>query len=518
MIRYDSHVWRTLFKIKGSVFPQASLYAGLVSIFSGLLKYADVSGYIPVSSMQAELNSALFSGFTFTLSFVLVFRTNQCYNRFWQCGSSVCTMRSMIYEACSSLVAFAHMSKHPVHEVEALTQTLVRLFSLLHACALSAVSNATDNDFPIIDLEAIPMDVLQELKGFDGKLRVDIVYQWIQTLIVNSLSSGLLNVPPPILSRVFQEMEKSMVEFNQILQVITIPFPFPYAQSAALLLALYSIFTPVVVVFWTERIYVAMIFTFVCTLGMFVIELIATEIENPFGEDINDLPIPDFQTDMNSSLLMLLNPITKVDIQLGPRAQTNYLALSQAQAAGEFSSLEAVLNGSLPPKAEEAKQKQREVDMTTSQSSGQSQLHSLGAVAVEVQGAPTASPQDKAGSVSAQPPARAVSDVSWPDRLLEQQSAMHREFLQALTELVHRLSTSSKESAPLTARHDSHNHQVEEPMRKARVPPPNHGSTDKVGCLKCAFQKDKPEAIIVNPPAGSSARPAHASRMYADYT
>jgi len=327
MIRYDSHVWRTLFKIKGSVFPQASLYAGLVSIFSGLLKYADVSGYIPVSSMQAELNSALFSGFTFTLSFVLVFRTNQCYNRFWQCGSSVCTMRSMIYEACSSLVAFAHMSKHPVHEVEALTQTLVRLFSLLHACALSAVSNATDNDFPIIDLEAIPMDVLQELKGFDGKLRVDIVYQWIQTLIVNSLSSGLLNVPPPILSRVFQEMEKSMVEFNQILQVITIPFPFPYAQSAALLLALYSIFTPVVVVFWTERIYVAMIFTFVCTLGMFVIELIATEIENPFGEDINDLPIPDFQTDMNSSLLMLLNPITKVDIQLGPRAQTNYLAL-----------------------------------------------------------------------------------------------------------------------------------------------------------------------------------------------
>jgi len=126
----------------------------------------------------------------------------------------------------------------------------------------------------------------------------------------------------------------------------------------------------------------------------------------------------------------------------------------QAQAAGEFSSLEAVLNGSLPPKAEEAKQKQREVDMTTSQSSGQSQLHSLGAVAVEVQGAPTASPQDKAGSVSAQPPARAVSDVSWPDRLLEQQSAMHREFLQALTELVHRLSTSSKESAPLTARHD----------------------------------------------------------------
>jgi len=444
----------------------------------------------------------------------------------------------MIYEACSSLVAFAHMSKHPAHEVEALEHKFVRLFSLLHACALSAVSNKATVDFPIIDLEGLPTDVLQELKLYDCKLKVDIVYQWVQTLIMSSLSSGLFNVPPPILSRVFQEMEKSMVEFNQILQVITIPFPFPYAQSAALLLALYSFFTPIVVVFWTQRIFVAMSFTFVCTLGMFVIELIATEIENPFGDDVNDLPLYEFQTSMNLSLLVLLNPIAQVDIQLDPRAQTNYLLLSQAQAAGEFTSLEQLASIGLPPQAEVAKQRQIEVDIQTIKPSDQSQQQSLRARAVEMKEAPAAWPQGKAGSASVQPPAQVVHEPSWPDRLLDQQSAMHREFLQVLTELVHQLPTYFKEAqsstTPVTknqylrdeetvrqtraAPPTSGNQclQVEELVKQSREPPPARGSINQAGCLKCAFQKDKPEAIIVNPPLGTNARKPNALRIQSD--
>jgi len=233
MISYDSHEWRSILQLAGSVFPQASKYSLAIAVVAGFLKFADNEGYLPVSNVQGSLNSALFSGFTFTLSFVLVFRTNQCYMRFWQCATSVCTFRSMLYEAVSSLAAFAHMSKHPREDVDILIEKLVRLFSLLHACALGCVSNRDkNNDFPVIDIEALPETYLRQLGEYDGRAKVDIVYQWIQILIINSLSSGLLNVPPPILSRVFQETEKSMVEYNQILQVINIPFPFSICTSS----------------------------------------------------------------------------------------------------------------------------------------------------------------------------------------------------------------------------------------------------------------------------------------------
>merc|ERR1712151_1486123 len=50
----------------------------------------------------------------------------------------------------------------------------------------------------------------------------------------------------------------------------------------------------------------APIFTFVPLFGMFSLNFIGVELENPFGNDANDLPLDHFQTDMNKCLLMLL--------------------------------------------------------------------------------------------------------------------------------------------------------------------------------------------------------------------
>ena len=37
-------------------------------------------------------------------------------------------------------------------------------------------------------------------------------------------------MPPPILSRVYQELSNAMLGFNSAMKVATTPFPFPYAQ------------------------------------------------------------------------------------------------------------------------------------------------------------------------------------------------------------------------------------------------------------------------------------------------
>jgi len=67
MIRYDSHSWKTIFRLKGSVFPKAAAYALLISISAAALNFAEATGMVSLMVHQVELNSAIFSGFTFTL-------------------------------------------------------------------------------------------------------------------------------------------------------------------------------------------------------------------------------------------------------------------------------------------------------------------------------------------------------------------------------------------------------------------------------------------------------------------
>merc|ERR1719276_354768 len=50
----------------------------------------------------------------------------------------------------------------------------------------------------------------------------------------------------------------------------------------------------------------APLFTFVPIFGMFSLNFIGIELENPFGDDDNDLPLDHFQSEMNKCLLMLL--------------------------------------------------------------------------------------------------------------------------------------------------------------------------------------------------------------------
>merc|ERR1712187_533846 len=100
------------------------------------------------------------------------------------------------------------------------------------------------------------------LRPLNGRCQVDAVYAWLNALIIDSLASGLLNIPPPILSRVFQELEKAMIEFNTVMQAMDIPFPFPYAQASAILVLMYALISPLIVSMWSGHWIVAFTLTF----------------------------------------------------------------------------------------------------------------------------------------------------------------------------------------------------------------------------------------------------------------
>jgi len=144
------------------------------------------------------------------------------------------------------------------------------LFSLLHACALECLTDISHREFPILDVEGLDQEHLNFLIQLRGRLRVDVVSQWIIACMVDSMKSGVVAVPPPIFTRVYQQLERSKQEFSQVIQLMDIPFPFPYAQAAKILLLLYCVVVPYVMAFWSQTVMAAFGFTFTSTMSVFV--------------------------------------------------------------------------------------------------------------------------------------------------------------------------------------------------------------------------------------------------------
>eukprot|EP00746_Dinoflagellata_sp_MGD_P042334 gnl/MRDRNA2_/MRDRNA2_202659_c0_seq1.p1 gnl/MRDRNA2_/MRDRNA2_202659_c0~~gnl/MRDRNA2_/MRDRNA2_202659_c0_seq1.p1 ORF type:complete len:331 (+),score=46.69 gnl/MRDRNA2_/MRDRNA2_202659_c0_seq1:127-993(+) len=101
-----------------------------------------------------------------------------------------------------------------------------------------------------------------------------------------------------------------MVQFGSAKKITDTPFPFPYAQMLALLLQLNVLVTPIVMCAWTDHWLWAGACTFITVFSVWCINFISTELEQPFGDDTNDLPTRDLQVEMNKLLLLLLDPRT----------------------------------------------------------------------------------------------------------------------------------------------------------------------------------------------------------------
>lgn len=345
MIVYNSHETKTLMRISGSVLPAALKWAASAGVTAFILKFMQNSVIPDGIFGDLDISPAAYSGFSFTLGFVIVFRTSQCYNRFWTCATHVNAMRAEWYEAASALTTFITMSQKSLEEQNLFCHKVIRYFSLLHSLALQRLVDG-EEAFPVIDLESLPEESLRLVlnTGSDDEgmsARVELVYQWIQALIVTSMSSGLLNVPPPILTRVLQQMTSGMVNYNSVLDIISIPFPFPYAQVTFVLLTFYVCFVPIVMCLLVNEAWIACICGFLSVLCLISVDLVSTEIENPFGHDANDLPCHEFQNKMNRALMNLIHPAASDPPELCSNAKLTFEELLAVQDSFTICNIDA---------------------------------------------------------------------------------------------------------------------------------------------------------------------------------
>lgn len=299
------------FTLKASVFPKASLISVAPCCVAGLLTFLKLEANWQRYTTAVLTNNGVWSSFMSLLGFLIVFRTSQAYNRFWEGCSNVMTMKGEWFDACAALVAFCKSSKASQEAIWRFQNILIRLFSMLHAAALAEV-DVDDHDgqdafdFELIDALGIDARSIDAVRR--SHVKVELIYTWIQQLVVENMEAGVLDIPAPILTRAFQELGSGKVALEQAMKIALVPFPFAYSQTCFCLLCLHWIFVPIVVSNWMTSTPWAILMTYMQVFTLWTLNFIAIELEEPFGMDWQDIDRRELQADFNRSVTILVTP------------------------------------------------------------------------------------------------------------------------------------------------------------------------------------------------------------------
>jgi len=237
MIRYDPGVWGIsfAFQLEGSVFPKSLVWAVPCSVTSVILHVIFNNNPTVFHQVGAgDVGASVLTGFTFILGFLVVFRSQQAYSRWWEGGTLLQQLRGEWFNAYSSLLAFGNQAPEKCEEVLAFQHRLARLFSLLYFTAIQQVSTMKEQNYELIDIEDFDSDSMNYM--MQAPDRCEVCLQWIQRLISEADEAKILKVAPPILSRVYNQLGNGIVNLNNARKITDFPIPFPLAQMITFML------------------------------------------------------------------------------------------------------------------------------------------------------------------------------------------------------------------------------------------------------------------------------------------
>uniref|UniRef100_A0A7S2AG50 Bestrophin homolog n=1 Tax=Alexandrium andersonii TaxID=327968 RepID=A0A7S2AG50_9DINO len=344
MIHYETDRWniKFAFSLKGSVFPRSFVIASLsaaMTLACHIIMHQseDISELVSVPSTGTQI----LSGFLFILGFLIVFRSQQAYARWWEGGAMMQQLRGQWYNAASCLYVFCDVSPEKRPEVVKFQHHIARLISLLYAFAISDVKSSKDKRLEVLEISGFEAQDLQFLQSPECHDPCEVVLQWVQRVIVHAEQTGILTISPPMLARVFSVLCDGMVNLCNGRKIMEFPIPFPLAQMITVMLLFHGISTPLLCAATIDSPYWACLICFVVCFSFWTINYIATELEMPFGEDSNDLPLGDMLIDMNQSLSTLLDEhVTKAPSfdynELGISRRPGMMSVDFNSDLGEF--------------------------------------------------------------------------------------------------------------------------------------------------------------------------------------
>ncbi|GJP44410.1 hypothetical protein CLOM_g3820 [Closterium sp. NIES-68] len=336
MINYEKRfgAFNLLLRFYGSQWPRATLLALPSAILAGLL-----SAYVFVDKSQhLFLHPYPYAVFSGVVAFILIFRTNLSYARYWEGRTMLAQMSSKWGDAAIQVISFDEGAKEPVPGGIRFRSEFVHTMSLMHALALqrlrgdSHLTNLTYGRFmdippePPVDADlvdewtrvrgnkslvflrahrphlekywrALPLAVLGGINLTECSIlepsrdRVYLVMCWLHRALVARRMAGGISQDAPIVSRIYQVLSDGMLGYENALKIVNTPFPFPFAQCVALLLHINALIIPLLMADWLADPYLASAITFLSVFSFYLLNEVAREIEEPFRFDPNDLPV-----------------------------------------------------------------------------------------------------------------------------------------------------------------------------------------------------------------------------------
>jgi putative membrane protein len=276
MITYDSRNWfKALALHRSDTFRKLLPLLILVGLFTLGVGWLEVK-FLKLSSKSLVTNlPVMHSILGFAISMLLVFRTNTAYDRWWEgrklWGQLVNTSRNL------ALKIDAHIG----HDDESTRSIFARSIALFaHELRVHLQMEKTR-----LALDGKPHP---EIADFDRSKHVPAqVVRVMQERIVRLQRDGALSGEQVIV------IDKELVQFMEICgaceRIKNTPIPYSYSSFIKKFIVVYVLTLPFGFVFSLG--YIAIPVTMFIFYVMASLELIAEEIEDPFGSDANDLPM-----------------------------------------------------------------------------------------------------------------------------------------------------------------------------------------------------------------------------------
>lgn len=345
---------RYVMRLRGSVLVSSlpvALLSALVAVFSSLIRKDLLPPIDPwwAAAIQHPLAVQVF-GIMF--AFLITNRVAAAINRWWDGMSTVSHMLLKWYDAEAFILSYLKKDmrllvlqksqddldegqkqsiENRMQQLRELQQKLIHWFSLMNAVALSTLKHGEADCMNHISCKIHDFDWLspEGFTSFQGPCKMSIlkgqfyaglgqsqvlsyigvitseemrqfaeveekpalISQWITEALVLADSEGLLNIPPPLASRAHIRMADAMQGFNDAYRLAAVPYPFALAQMISILMHAFIFLMPIVIEKFTQAWILTPLLSFLITLSYWGLNSVAMELENPFGEDVNDLPL-----------------------------------------------------------------------------------------------------------------------------------------------------------------------------------------------------------------------------------
>lgn len=277
MVNYNPKVWFTLIFHSYSKHVVRTLLPaiGIMVAFTILVSFLFHLFHIGDEEFPSTVGMHSLLGIV--LGLFLVFRTNSAYDRWWEgrkmWGGLVNSTRNFALK----LNAYIEMENHEDRE----------WFAKMIPNFVYAMKEHLRRGVQINELEPISDSFETELKKYKHKPNrlASMMYSRVNELYKTKKLTGdqLIN------------LDKELKDFIDIIgaceRIKNTPIPYSYSMYVKKFIFIYVVTLPFG--FLTTYGYFTSIIVAIITFVLLSIELIAEEIEDPFGKDINDLPTDD---------------------------------------------------------------------------------------------------------------------------------------------------------------------------------------------------------------------------------